>query len=527
MPDQNSMSWSETFRLLLSQKVLVMLLLGFSAGIPLYLIFGSLSLWLKEAGIDRSTIGFLSWAFLGYSFKFVWAPLVDQLQLPLLASRFGRRRSWLLLSQAWVIVSLLIMAISDPQHTLWLTAMAAVSLGFAAATQDIVIDAYRIESTDTNLQSMLSSAYIAGYRIGMIVGGAGALYISDWFGGEEYTPVAWSIAYGVMAAAMLVGVVTTLCINEPVENSARHMVSKKDNYSLLLGFVICASSFVGSFIFLGQQMVGFKLMLLEIFNNASLAGFIAEAGRLIISIGLTFLIVRGVLAFNVVPAQVVRHSYIDPVADFFERYGKKTIILLALIALYRMSDIVMGVISLVFYSDAGYTKQQIASYSKFYGLLATLAGGFLGGLLSLRYGVYRALLLGAVLSAATNILFSVVASSAPDPVLLMTAITADNLSGGLAMAAFVAFLSSLTSVSFTAMQYAIFSSMMTLFPKLLAGYSGAMSLSLGYQNFFYLTAVMGVPAILLVMKLSQVLPVAPRVGSGASGEVGESAKNTQ
>lgn len=507
MLNKQPLNWVDTFRLILSKKVLTLLLLGFSAGIPLYLIFGSLSLWLKEAGIDRSTIGFLSWAFLGYSFKFVWAPLVDQLRLPLLANRFGRRRSWLLLSQVWVIASLLAMALSDPQYTLWLTAVAAVSLGFAAATQDIVIDAYRIESADSELQSMLSSAYIAGYRVGMILGGAGVLYISDWFGGESYSPVAWSIAYGAMAVAMLAGVITTLSISEPVENSERLLVPKSDNYRLLLGFVICAASFVLSFILIGHLILDVKPWLAQVLNNKALGGFIVETTRLFSSVAVAYFVVRAVIALHVVPASVVKRSYVDPIADFFERYGKKTMLLLALIALYRMSDIVMGVIALVFYDDAGYSKQQIASFSKFYGLLATLAGGFLGGIFSIRYGVYRTLLMGAILSSATNILFSVVATSAADPVLLMSAITADNLSGGLAMAAFVAYLSSLTSISFTAMQYAIFSSLMTLVPKLLAGYSGMISLAIGYEFFFYLTAALGIPAIVLVILLQRSLPI--------------------
>ncbi|MCV6621267.1 MAG: MFS transporter [Cellvibrionaceae bacterium] len=507
MPDLHAQSWNETFRLILSKKVLALLLLGLSAGIPYFLIFGTLSLWLKEAGIDRSTISFLSWAALGYSFKFVWAPLIDQLKIPVLAKSLGRRRSWLLVSQCWVIASLLTMAFSDPQNSLWLTTVAAVSLGFAAATQDIVIDAYRIESADSSLQSMLSSAYIAGFRIGMLLGGAGALYISDWFAGDGYSPVAWTIAYACMAAAMLAGVFTTLVVAEPVSQRREVVASRGDNIRLLLGFIICAASFVLAFVFIGQHIVDAKPWLVEIFNNKALASFLVESSRLLASIAFAFILVKLAITVQLVPAAVVRRSYVDPIADFFERYGKKTIMLLALIALYRMSDIVMGVIANIFYVDVGYTKQQIASFSKFYGLFATLAGGFLGGLLAIRYGVYRVLLLGAILSALTNILFSFLATAAADSTLLMMAITADNLSGGLAMAAFVAYLSSLTSVSFTAMQYAIFSSLMTLFPKLLAGYSGMVSLAIGYEYFFYLTAAMGVPAVILVLMLQRSLPI--------------------
>ncbi|MBB6520922.1 AmpG family muropeptide MFS transporter [Pseudoteredinibacter isoporae] len=503
-------SWRETFSLILSKKVAVILLLGFSAGIPYFLIFSTLSLWLKEAGIERSTIAFLSWAALGYSFKFIWAPLVDQMRLPYLANWLGRRRSWLLFSQVWVILSIGFMALSDPGYSLWLTAGAAVSLGFAAATQDIVIDAYRIESADSYLQSILSSAYIAGYRGGMLLGGAGALLISDFLGGDSYSSISWSIAYLTMAFAMLAGVLTTLSINEPSADIGRETNSSSENLRLLLGFIVCAISFASSFVWLGPQLNSFKPELLEFFNNKALAGFLVETSRMFLSIACVFVVVKLVVRANVVPAYIVQRSYVDPITDFFERYGKGAMMILGLIALYRLSDIVMGVIANVFYADAGYSKQQIASLSKFYGLFATLAGGFLGGALSIRYGVYRTLLLGAILSALTNILFSYVAASEANSVLLAAAITADNLSGGLATAAFIAYLSSLTSVSFTAMQYAIFSSLMTLFPKLIAGYSGMMSLALGYEVFFYVTAALGIPAVVLVLILQRLIPITER-----------------
>lgn len=503
-------SWRETFSLILSKKVAVILLLGFSAGIPYFLIFSTLSLWLKEAGIERSTIAFLSWAALGYSFKFIWAPLVDQMRLPYLASWLGRRRSWLLFSQVWVILSIGFMALSNPEYSLWLTAGAAISLGFAAATQDIVIDAYRIESADSYLQSILSSAYIAGYRGGMLLGGAGALLISDFLGGGDYSPLSWSIAYLSMAVAMLAGVLTTLSISEPNTELSREANSSSENLRLLAGFIVCAASFACAFFFLGAELDGFKPVLFDFLNNKALAGFLVETCRMFLSIACAFIVVKLVVKANVVPAYIIQRSYVDPIKDFFDRYGKGAMMILGLIALYRLSDIVMGVIANIFYADVGYTKQQIASLSKFYGLFATLAGGFLGGALSIRYGVYRTLLLGAILSALTNILFSYVATSDANSMLLAAAITADNLSGGLATAAFIAYLSSLTSVSFTAMQYAIFSSLMTLFPKLLAGYSGMMSLALGYEMFFYVTAALGIPAVLLVLVLQRLIPIKDR-----------------
>ena len=195
----------------------------------------------------------------------------------------------------------------------------------------------------------------------------------------------------------------------------------------------------------------------------------------------------------------IRETYIDPVADFFRRYGPAALIIIALIGTYRISDILMGVIANVFYIDIGFTKSQIATYTKFWGLLATIGGGFIGGILSLRYGVLRMLFLGALLSAATNVLFAYLAGQGPDELLLLMVIVADNGSAGLAAAAFVAYLSSLTSISFTAMQYAIFSSIMTLFPKILAGYSGGIVDVMGYEYFFVGSALIGIPVLFLVM----------------------------
>ena len=174
-------SWSEAFGAFIHPRVITMLFMGLSAGIPILLIFSTLSIWLREAGVDRSTVTYFSWAALGYSFKFVWAPLIDRLPFPVLHGILGRRRSWLIIAQGCIIGAILWMGLTDPAQTLTMMAFAAVALGFASATQDIVIDAYRIEAADTDLQAMMSSAYIGGYRIGMIVAGAGAPTIAGLF----------------------------------------------------------------------------------------------------------------------------------------------------------------------------------------------------------------------------------------------------------------------------------------------------------------------------------------------------------
>ena len=419
-------TWGQTLRVYLEPPTLRMLLLGFSAGLPLLLVFGSLSFWLREAGIDRTTIGYLSWIGLAYGFKWVWAPLVDRLPLPGLTRWLGRRRSWLLLSQAVIMAALVGMAFSDPQVRLMPVVWCALAVAVASATQDIALDAFRIESANTDRQAALAAAYQTGYRIAMIWAGAGVLWIAaraEVPGLAGYQHVAWQTAYLVMAASMLLGVVTVLFSPEPV-----------------------AQPFA--------------------------------------------------LARNV--AEWLQGALIAPFADFLKRYGAQALLILALIAVYRISDVVMGIMANPFYVDMGFSKDEVAAVTKVYGVIMTLVGAFVGGALAMRLGVMRVLMLGALLSALTNLLFAWLASRGHDVQALMFVISADNLASGIASAAFIAYLSSLTNVSYSATQYALFSSMMLLLPKFIAGYSGAVVDAYGYPAFFMGTACLGLPVLLLV-----------------------------
>ena len=515
-PSGRQRSWGESVAALRHPRVVTMLFLGFSAGIPLLLIFGTLSLWLREAGFERTTITFFSWAALGYSFKFVWAPLVDKIPLPGLTARLGRRRAWLLTAQVAVAAAILAMALHDPQQSLTVTALCAVALGFSAATQDIVIDAYRIESAPADLQAMMSSAYMAGYRIAMLAAGAGALYLASIFGGDEGTYVyrGWMVAYGAMAGLMLVGMATTLIIDEP-EVARRDDTAFADplaNLRFVGVFLAAAAAFAGGFVIAGGPIDAYKAALSAAMDPV-LAGFLGEVLHLTVSIALAGGVAWGLVALGAAPKRMLVEGYVAPLADFVRRHGRLAFLILALIALYRISDVVMGVIANVFYSDMGFTKEQIALYSKTYGLFSTIAGGFVGGILAMRYGVTRILFAGAVLAAASNLLFAFVASRPSDAQLLIAVIVADNLSAGIASAAFVAYLSGLTSVSFTAMQYALYTSLMTLTPKLIAGYSGSMVDAIGYPAFFILTALMGLPVLVLILWIGWAAPaqkVAPR-----------------
>ena len=482
-----------------------MLFLGFSAGLPLLLIFSTLSLWLREADVSRSAVTYFSWAALGYSFKFVWAPIIDKMPLPWLSAGLGRRRAWLLFAQCAVIGAILLMGFTDPALDLNRMALAAVLLGFSGATQDIVIDAYRIESAGKELQALMSSSYIAGYRIGMLVAGAGSLKLAAWLGGEgAYHYQAWQWTYVAMAGAMLVGVVTTLTISEPEgEPKSRNFNRLEDYVRFLLVFLLAVGTFVAVFVSAGRLVDGVAGSLA---GAGLVADFLLGALRLAVALAAAFAAARLSVAAGLARRSMLQETYVEPLADFFHRYGRLAVLILALIGLYRVSDIVLGVISNVFYQDLGFTKHQIADITKTFGLVMTIAGGFLGGGLALRYGVMKILFLGALLSSATNLLFLLLAQSGASVPLLILVIAADNLSAGLASAAFVAYLSGLTRIAFTAVQYAVFSSLMTLLPKLFGGYSGSIVDSVGYSNFFLLTALIGLPVLLLVWAAGRYAP---------------------
>lgn len=425
-------SWRQAWLVYLEPASLRMLALGFSAGLPLLLVLGTLSFRLREAGIDRTTIGYLSWVGLAYAFKWVWSPLVDRLPLPLLTRWLGRRRSWLLLAQGVVAAGLVGMALADPRQGLDAMVWCALLVAIGSATQDIALDAFRIESADTDHQAALAATYQTGYRLAMIWAGAGVLWVAaraEDASLSGYQAGAWTTAYLVMAASMLVGVVTVLLSPEP---TPRPLPPARN---------------------LGEWLHG---------------------------------------------------AVVAPFADFIRRYRWQAALILALIAVYRISDVVMGIMANPFYVDMGYTKDEVAAVTKVFGVVMTLAGAFVGGVLSMRLGVMRVLMLGAVLSAGTNLLFAWLATRGHDVSALIWVVSADNLAGGIASAAFIAYLSGLTNVQYSATQYALFSSMMLLAPKWLAGFSGVFVDAYGYEAFFHTTALMGFPVLLLIFLASRV-----------------------
>ncbi len=426
MNDAPRRGWRDALASYRDPAVAAMLFLGFSAGLPFLLVFSTLSAWLAQLEISRSTIGLLSWVGLTYSTKVFWAPVVDRLQLPLLG-RLGRRRGWMLLAQLGIVCGLIGISTTDPAGGVLVTASWALLVAFSSATQDITVDAWRIEAAPEEEQGALAASYQLGYRIALIVAGAGALLVASRAG--------WPAAYQAMAACALIGVVTTLLI--------------RDNAGAL-----------------------------EVRDTSLLAWF--------------------------------RHAVAGPFADFFRRNGLATgALILAFVGCFRLTDITMGIMANPFYLDMGYTLDQIAFVAKGFGVLMTIAGAMLGGLLVAKYGAPRSLILGGVLVIATNLCFAALALlGEPRIEGLIVVISADNLASGLAGTAFIAYLSGLTSVAYTATQYALFSSLFTLPGKLLAGGSGWVVDSFGYVGFFLYTSLLGVPALLMItLLLRRVRPV--------------------
>jgi PAT family beta-lactamase induction signal transducer AmpG len=397
-----------------------MAFLGFSAGLPFLLVFSTLSAWLRDAEVSRATIGFFSWVGITYSIKVLWAPVIDRLPIYMLTSFLGRRRSWMLIAMLGVAAGLLGMAGVDPTQELQAVALLALLVAFSSATQDIAIDAYRIEIVEEQFQGAMAATYQFGYRVALLVAGGGALLMADI--------ISWSWTYTALAGLMCVGVFTVFLISEPENRDIE--VAEIDNV---------------------------------------VEWFISAVCR--------------------------------PFMDFFARNGSFAILILLFVGVFRISDLLMGVMANPFYIDMGFSLTEIGVVTKFYGTIATIVGAFVGGLLVVKFGILRPLFLAAVLLALTNLLFAFLAGAGANLVLLAGTITADNFSAGLGGAIFIAYLSSLTNRLYTATQYALFTSVMTLPGKSLGGFSGIFVDSYGYVQFFIIAALAGIPAILMVLIL--------------------------
>lgn len=426
MTQTPDISWRELARVYTRPRVIAMMFLGFSGGLPFLLVFSTLTAWLRDDGVTKSAIGFFAWVGITYSIKVIWAPVVDRLQIPILTKGLGQRRSWMLVGQLGIAAGLLTMSLVGSADLYWLS-IAALLVAFSSATQDIAIDAYRIEALDEEYQGAMSATYIFGYRVALLAAGAGALYLASYF--------SWTVAYQVMASLTLVGIITVTLIAEPIR------------------------------------------------ERDSLLATVETKGQS--------------------RAKAVFNSVINPFVDFFERNRGYAMFILLFIAVFRLSDIAMGIMANPFYLDMGYSKTDIANVAKVFGFFMSIAGAGICGLLVVKWGIYRCLMIGAVAVASTNLLFAGLSLLPPELSYLAVVISADNVSGGFAATAFVAYLSSLTNRAYTATQYALFSSLMTLPGKFLSGFSGLVVDGYGYFWFFLVAAALGLPAIVMVVMLTR------------------------
>ncbi len=416
-------TWREALLVYRDRRMLFVLLMGFASGLPLLLTLSTLSYWLAKVGVDKTTIGLFALVGLPYSLKFVWAPLLDHVRVPWLSARLGRRRAWALVIQAALILAILALGATDPASQPWATAAAACAVAFCSASQDIAIDAYRIEILEPHEQGAGAAATQIGYRIGLLVAGAGVVALSDF--------VSWQVIFTVLAGLVAGCMVVMLLAPRPEAES-------------------------------------------------------------------------GLTARRQAPLAWLQGAVVEPFADFLRRPG--WLVILGFVLFYKFGDAIGGVMANPFYIELGFTGLEIGIVGKVFGMFATISGAVVGGLLVARHGVFPALLVGGILQAVTNLLFAAQAAIGPDIAFLVLTIGADNFTGGLGSAAFVAYLSGLCNTAFTGTQYALLTSFMAFGRTVLSSGGGWLADRMDWVMFFVLTTGLAVPGLLLLfwlMRLSR------------------------
>ena len=431
-------SWRAALAVYLERRLLIVFAMGFASGLPLALSGATLAIWLTEAGVGLTAIGLFAAVGTPYSVKFLWAPLIDRVPLPLLAPLLGRRRSWMVLIQLMLMAAIAVLGFTRPQEAPLVTALCALLVAFLSASQDVVIDAYRIEILTPEQQGAGAAATQAGYRMGMIASGAGALFLVH--GGLD-----WSLVYAVMAVLLVAGLVVALCAPAPEAGAEA---------------------------------------------SPSAAGF---GSRL-----------KAMVA--------------DPFAEFFARNGVQTaLLILVFILLYKLGDAFAGVMANPFYVRIGFSLGEIAAVSKVFGIVATLVGVFLGGVVVARYGVLWSLLGCGILQMLSNLMFAAQAAIGPDVGFLMLTIGIENLSGGMGSAAFVAYLSLLCNTAYTGTQYALFSSFMAVGRTWLSASSGWFADQTDWVTFFILSTVIALPGLVMAIWMVKRLPMAAQSARETAG----------
>ena len=438
--------WAGFLRIYFDRRIAVIFLLGFSSGLPAPLDFANLVIRLSDSGFSRTSNGLFALATLAFAVNFLWAPLVDRMGIRFLTPWLGQRRAWALASQFVLMAAIVWMGVLDPTSQLVWFAAATVAVSFASATQDVVIDAYRIEILEPEKYAAGAAAAVFGWHVGAsVVGGAGGLYLVASFD--------WNVSYFVMAGMVSVGIITVLLCREP----------RREFSPELVAWEAAAADRIG------QKLTSEFLRALAIkFHNAATA----------------------------------------PFADFFRRGAGIAIVILGFIVFYKLGDALLGRMAGVFYRELGFSHTDIADVAKLYGVVALIIGGLLGGILAGRFGLFRALLISGILMAATNLMFSWLATAGKDQAVFIIAVVSDNLTAGMATTTFVAYLSSLCNVAYTATQYALLASLGNLARILYAAASGFMVDRLGgdWALFFVITALAAIPGLLILLWLMRNFP---------------------
>jgi len=435
--------WLSSCAVYMDRRVLSILFLGFASGLPLALTFGTLSLWLAEVGVSKTTIGLFALMGTPYTLKFLWAPVMDRLPIPYLTRRLGRRRGWTLVTQLALMAAIAGLGATKPGVHPGMTAVLALVVAFCSASQDIVIDAYRVEILEERQYGAGAATIVLGYRIGMLVSGAGALYLA--------TVVGWFATYAIMSLFMIVGIATVLLNPEPRIQKSRYSVEQERR--------------IAEYLQTRPHLQGKK-------------------------------------------ADVLSWLYggvVSPFAEFLRRRG--WVVILLFILLYKFGDAIAGIMTMPFYVELGFTKIEIANITKVFGLAATIIGGVIGGVIVDRIGILKSLFVCGILQMLSNLMFAVLAMVGKDLSLLAVTIAVENLSGGMGTAAFVAYLSSLCNVAYTATQYALLTSLMAFGRTILSSSGGWLADQTDWVSFFVLTTFAALPGLLLLIRLGRTYSV--------------------
>lgn len=486
-----------------SRKSFAMLGLAFSAGLPILLVYTVLSAWLREAGVSRTAIGFFVWVGFAYSLKMLWAPLVDRLAVPGFSKWLGNRRGWTLLAIFGTAAAMLAMSFQDPARDLAGVAVCAVLIAFSSATLDICVDAWRVDSGTNEEQATLSAIYQLGYRFGMIAAVSGGLFLADI--GD------FGLTYAGLAVIAVIGGSTLLWAPAPPTEAGTDKLSVTEIIKCLVTGMIFLSA-LSAFLGFGLMEGGF----LRIFGDwvagvfSSIFSFIPHHVRGLIlkdllglTLALPFFAALFFLTFGrkMLTADSTYHiPILGDFADIVRRTGWMSLLVIAIVATYRISDTTMGVMAMPLYIDLGYEKSVIGSVKGIYGITVLIVGAFLGGLSAVKIGLARSMIIGAIILILTNLAFAWLATvSEPKAIYLLVTIGADNIAAGFTGSVFIAFMSIMTSKQFTATQYALFSSMFAFYGKSLAGFSGQIADAVGYEWFFVITSLFGIPALIFVI----------------------------